>query len=675
MLKKLISALLSGVLFGLAMLVVPQPTNAVAGETFYISADPTPAASVGAGTSCTDADVEYDPATGLESALAAIYEDPDFDSGDEIVLCDVDATDGEVDYVMLADVSFDDGNFDDDNDPLTPDAATLDLSDGVAPGSITIRGDADDADSIVIDANDGVGLDDGGYSPFDFTDADVTIENLTILNAWDDSSGGAIHVIEADSTEGVSLTLHSVIIEYAYVLGGDGAGVHVAGDVVITDSVFEDNGTGGAPAGNGAAVYATGDVTITDSDFVGNTAGQYGGAVYVDGGSQVSVSNTVFDGNEAQGEGGAIWVNDLILSVQGSLFTNNSTDGLGGAIYTYDSSWSVTDSTFGSADDDHDDPDLENYADEGGDIYSATGIIEDAVTATITNSKFYDSRSTGLNVDGDGDGASLYLECTAASIANSLFHSTEADVDGVIKIDDDGGCEDYRVSISRTTFTDNYANSDGVIFVDAGSESDGISGLLSLSVTNSLFSGNVADQDEGVFDVEGPVDVSIINSRFERNSTGDNGAIIEMDGGDDDSDTTNGSLTFSRNHVRFNNGGTDSENGDGMIQLDDVHSWQIDYNTFQGNSADRGAVLAFEVDADDLRDLVQLNGFRRNTIIGNSASVGGSYLFIQYNDNASNVNRASIKRIETQVKKNRNVIKGGTRPQILQLLDFLVEPG
>jgi hypothetical protein len=50
-------------------------------------------------------------------------------------------------------------------------------------------------------------------------------------------------------------------------------------------------------------------------------------------------------------------------------------------------------------------------------------------------------------------------------------------------------------------------------------------------------------------------------------------------------------------------------------------------------------------------------------------------LFIQYNDNASNVNRASIKRIEKQIKANRNVIKGGTRPQILQLLDFLVGPG
>jgi hypothetical protein len=270
------------------------------------------------------------------------------------------------------------------------------------------------------------------------------------------------------------------------------------------------------------------------------------------------------------------------------------------------------------------------------------------------------------------------MECTALTLSNSLFHSTDADEDAVINLDDDNGCTDYRATITRTTFTDNFADSDGVIFVDAGDDELGVSGILSLSVTNSLFSGNIADGDEGVFDVEGPVNISIINSRFERNNAGDNGAIIEMDGGDDDSSTSNGSLTFSRNQVRFNSGGTESDaeaddyaKGDGMIQLDDMHSWLIDYNTFQGNTADRGAVLAFEVDDDDLRDLVQLNGFRRNTIIGNSASVGGSYLFIQYNDNASNVNRASIKRIETQVKKNRNIIKGGTRPAVLQLLQFL----
>jgi len=341
--RKLITALMSGVLLGLAVLAVPQPTNAVAGETFYIAADATPAASVGAGTSCTDADVEYDPLTGLEAALAAIYEDTDFDSGDEIVLCDVDATDGNVDYVMLADVEFDD-----DNDVLTPPAVTLDLSAAAAPGSVTIRGDADDANSIVIDANDGVGGDTGGYSPFDFTDANVTIEFLTILNAWDDSAGGAIHVIETDSADGLTLTLNSVVIEYAYAQGGDGAGAYVEGDVVITDSVFEDNATGGAPAGDGGAVYATGDVTITDSEFIGNSADGFGGAVFAVG--SVNVSSSTFSGNEAADGGGAIFLvdGDNASEISGSTFEGNSAGAeWGGAIIAAaGGSLLITDSSF-----------------------------------------------------------------------------------------------------------------------------------------------------------------------------------------------------------------------------------------------------------------------------------------------------------------------------------------
>jgi predicted outer membrane repeat protein len=339
---------MSGVLLGLAVLAVPQPTNAVAGETFYIAADATPAASVGAGTSCTDADVEYDPLTGLEAALAAIYEDTDFDSGDEIVLCDVDATDGNVDYVMLGDVEFDDGNFDNDNDDATLTAVTLDLSDAAAPGSVTIRGDADDANSIVIDANDGVGGDTGGYSPFDFTDANVTIEFLTILNAWDDSAGGAIHVMEVDSTNGLTLTLNSVVIEYAYAQGGDGAGAYVEGDVVITDSVFEDNATGGAPAGAGGAVYATGDVTITDSEFTDNSADLYGGAVFAVG--SVNVSSSTFSGNEAADGGGAIFLvdGDNASEISGSTFEGNSAGAeWGGAIIAAaGGSLLITDSSF-----------------------------------------------------------------------------------------------------------------------------------------------------------------------------------------------------------------------------------------------------------------------------------------------------------------------------------------
>jgi predicted outer membrane repeat protein len=445
---------MSGVLLGLAVLAVPQPTNAVAGETFYIAADATPAASVGAGTSCTDADVEYDPLTGLEAALGAIYADADFDSGDEIVLCDVDATDGNVDYVMLADVEFDDGNFDNDNNGATLTAPTLDLSDAAAPGSVTIRGDADDANSIVIDANDGVGEDTGGYSPFDFTDANVTIEFLTILNAWDDSDGGAIHVIEDDSTNGLTLTLNSVVIEYAYAQGGDGAGTHVMGDVVITDSVFEDNATGGAPAGDGGAVYATGDVTITNSEFIGNSADGFGGAVYVEG-PQVSVTDTIFDDNTSGDDGGAIYAISIeSLTIESNQFQRNTAADQGGAIRVQwgTSGTSITRNTFTG-----------NSAEQGGAV-SINDDVVDSYLWSITRNTFTKNRATlnggALHMALDNSG-----NVVTPNVKGNRFNRNSAPAAGAVVVESDYGTERvilrrYERALRRNSFQANRATSE-----------------------------------------------------------------------------------------------------------------------------------------------------------------------------------------------------------------------
>ena len=592
-------------LIGALFVGTPAAVYAVANDIYVGSNDSDE------GGSCADPDFSTDVLDegsindALDEALAAVDDD-----GDTIIICD-----GVYTY----------------SDDITPHDGTV----GHDVINIEIE-TAEDAE-VTLDG-------DGQYQLLAFEDTSVSVSGIDFLDGQVTGSGGAIAVLD--------------------------------GTLDVIDSTFTGNVAAVTEGdNNGGAIYVYGSLTVNHSSFSENQ-GAYGGAIFVDGmgliDDQAIIADVLFDDNTAD-EGGAIWVTDSQLTVLRSLFTDNEANDEGGAIWVYNTDWTVTDSTFGSAADNHENPLLENWADEGGDIYSGVGAAEPqaASIATITNSKFYDSRSI------DGDGASLYMRCTALNLSNSLFHSTDSSEDAVINLTDGfEDCADYRTSISSTTFTDNYASSDGVIFVDAGDEEEGVSGLLSLTVTNSLFSGNVAEEDEGVFNVDGPVDISIINSRFERNRAGDNGAIIEMDGGDDDADTTNGSLTFSRNQVRFNSAGTESDDedgdyaeGDGMIQLDDVHSWQIDYNTFQGNSADRGAVLALEVDDDDLRDLIQLNGFRRNTIIGNSASVGGSYLFIQYNDNASNVKRASIKRIETQVKKNRNIIKGGTRPAVLQLLD------
>jgi predicted outer membrane repeat protein len=597
-------ALIGALFFGAPAAVYAEVNDIYVGSIDHVT-----------GGSCADPDFSTDDVSGegsINAALDAALAEVD-DDADTIIICDGA-------YIYEDDISLHDGDVDHDVINIAIEAA--------AEAEVTLDGNE-------------------LYQLLDFENTSVSVSGIDFLDGYVTGSGAAIAVLD--------------------------------GTLDVIDSTFTSNFADVTEGdNNGGAIWVEGSLTVNHSSFSDN-AGHYGGAIFVNGtgyiDGQTIIADVLFDSNYAQGEGGAIWVDDSQLTVLRSFFTDNTADVQGGAIYAYDSDWSVSHSIFGSAGDDHDDSVLNNSASEGGDIYSATGTTTVPVTGTITHSKFYDSQGfEGPGEDGlSGDGASLFMGCTALNLSNSLFHSTESDTDAVIYLaDDDETCTDYRATISRTTFTDNYAASDGVIYVDAGNEANGISGLLSLSVTDSLFTGNVGDVDEGVFDVEGPVDISIINSRFERNSAGDNGAIIEMDGGDDESITTNGSLTFSRNQVRFNSGGTseaewDYAKGDGMIQLEDLSSWRIDYNTFQGNTADRGAVLALVVDDDDLQDLIQLNGFKRNKIIRNSASVGGSYLFIQYDDNASYVKRASIRRIETQVNRNRNSVRGGARPAVLQL--------
>jgi predicted outer membrane repeat protein len=597
-------ALIGALFFGAPAAVYAEVNDIYVGSIDHVT-----------GGSCADPDFttfESSINAALDAALAEVDDD-----ADTIVICDGV-------YTYAADISLHDGTAEGFHDVINIAIET-----------------AEDAE-VTLDGDE-------LYQLLDFENTSVSVSGIDFLDGYVTGSGAAIAVLD--------------------------------GTLDVIDSTFTGNFADVTEGdNNGGAIWVEGSLTVNHSSFSDNE-GHYGGAIFVNGtgyiDGQTIIADVLFDSNYAQGEGGAIWVDDSQLTVLRSFFTDNTADVQGGAIYAYDSDWSVSHSIFGSAGDDHDDSVLNNSASEGGDIYSATGATTVPVTGTITHSKFYDSQ--GFEGPGEddlsGDGASLFMECTALNLSNSLFHSTESDEDAVINLaDDDETCTDYRATISRTTFTDNYAASDGVIYVDAGNEANGISGLLSLSVTDSLFTGNVGDVDEGVFEVEGPVDISIINSRFERNSAGDNGAIIEMDGGDDESITTNGSLTFSRNQVRFNSGGTSGEEmwwdyakGDGMIRLEDLSSWRIDYNTFQGNTADRGAVLALVVDDDDLQDLIQLNGFKRNKIIRNSASVGGSYLFIQYDDNASYVKRASIRRIETQVNRNRNSVRGGARPAVLQL--------
>jgi predicted outer membrane repeat protein len=86
---------------------------------------------------------------------------------------------------------------------------------------------------------------------------------------------------------------------------------------------------------SGAALYAEGPVTVSECTFTGNSAGLYGGALYLIMGAESSFTSCVFQNNLA-GSGGAVATDtDALISANfvDCDFLNNDAQGWGGAIY------------------------------------------------------------------------------------------------------------------------------------------------------------------------------------------------------------------------------------------------------------------------------------------------------------------------------------------------------
>ena len=582
---KLVAGALAGALVA-AVSVAPAPVRAAAGVDFYISGNAA-AASVGVGTGCALPDVQYDAEDGLEGALAAIYEDPEYgDNFDTIILCDIDLDAGDVDYVMHSDVAIDD-----DGDAGTPDAATYDATDGLEPIDLTIRGNAEDADSIIIDADDNDDEDTGGFSPFDFTDTNLTIRNMTILNAWDDSAGAAIHHIQGESA-GTLLTLDTVVIEYAYSTGGDGAGVWSGNDVDVYDSIFEYNGFGTVSCAvcSGAAIYANGTVEVNNSTFEYNVATLNGGAIHAD---EVIITGSQFYGNGADEDGGAIRaVNAFIYT---SEFEANGADDDGGAVYAQND-LTIEDSTFTD----------NNTLDEGGAVYADDDL-------DVIDSEF------NLN-DAGQEGGAIFVDEDSVEISGTSFIGNSAGDDGGALSHDDDDDDSPSVNIIDCVFKDNEAGDDG--------------GAVALDwaidlLADSLFSGNRADQsedsewigdggvlrvDDGIRDEDDDGESGIHNNVFIGNEA-ENGGVLWLDE-IDASDEIVGN--------RFINN-LATENGGGIWMLDDGDNGELiklQRNFFSVNRA-QGMGGGVYMDLRFATALPDQRTFSRNTFTRNFAAWGG----------------------------------------------------
>lgn len=434
---------------------------AAASGTYYIS-QAGGAAGVGNGSSCTSPDVIVDNAgVYFNDAMNLILADLNTAANTTIVVCA-----SESDYEMDFDTNPTDFNNVDGNQTLT------------------IKGSTSNRANTVIEGGE-------NWSPFDVTDANLAISNMTIKNTYDDSDGAAIHLLrDSDFTLRLTLTNVAVVDSYSdnngvvYVAGDliasnvhfdsneaydDGGGIYVAGNALVSGSTFDDNFVEDE---QGGAIYVSGNLMLSNSVFTNNESeDEEGGAIYVSGDATISKSR--FIGNQSEEEGGALYV-DGSARVTSSYFEDNYTDDDdGGAMNVWDA-LTVSGSTF-----------ISNDADsEGGAINAnACGAVN------ITGNTFVENYANGsggaVNIDGSCEDDAGNRDVEVTFLRNKFEANSAWSVGGAVDID-----HSYTTVLFRSNrFSDNYTHAEG------GEEFPGEGGALWVGYARLLgntFSGNAS---------------------------------------------------------------------------------------------------------------------------------------------------------------------------------------
>ncbi len=197
-------------------------------------------------------------------------------------------------------------------------------------------------------------------------------QTLTVTNNLDDNSAGSLRyeisqagpgdVIQfAGNLDGQSITLANGPLSISQYLAIEGPGADqltidgnqtsTVFDIAanVTDSISGLTIADGKTSGDGGGIDDEGDLTVTNCTFSGNTAGDTGGGIFVDGnnGAILAVSGSTFSGNDAGTTGGGgIGYPGIggMLTVTNCTFSEN-TAVLGGGIYADDGTLAVQDST------------------------------------------------------------------------------------------------------------------------------------------------------------------------------------------------------------------------------------------------------------------------------------------------------------------------------------------
>jgi hypothetical protein len=463
-----------------------------------------------------------------------------------------------------------------------------------------------------------------------------------------------------------NVTLDSLTLTNGYSSGG-GGGIRVDGGAAITISNCTLSGNTDDPAiipSFGGAIYNLGTLTVINSTFSGNisgnsaTPGGYGGGIYNLG--TLTAINSTFSGNSApsEGFGGGIYNNNGTNTLINCTLAGNSA-GYGGGIYQDASGMSVLTNTVVAANTAATDPDifgpfsgmnnltngmpllapLGNYGGPAQTMPPLTGSPaidagNDSVTNFLTTDQRGYPRLVGAHVDigavesqlsfvvttnADSGPGSLRLAIAAVgpggditfsnTLSGQTIHLTSGQLTlskqititapvGGLYISGNNSSRVFEVASNATATFNSF-------LIEYGNASGSGGGVLvdddaTLTINNSTLYGNSASGSGGGIENDGTL--TLTSSTVWYNSSSD------AAGGIDNNGTLTGTdCTISYNSTTNNGGGIDNESG-GTITLTN--------STLSGDSANSGSgggIYNYE-------STLTIDG---STLSGNSAPVGG----------------------------------------------------
>ncbi|HEV7403314.1 MAG TPA: choice-of-anchor Q domain-containing protein [Chthoniobacteraceae bacterium] len=223
------------------------------------------------------------------------------------------------------------------------DAAAGDRIEFAVTGTITLPGAELVIDKAVTIAGPGAGLlsierssaaDTPEFRIFNVTAGPVSISGIRIANgrtpySQESADMWGAGIRNADNHE---LTLTGCVLAgnetYAYG-GAQGGGVFNRGALIVKDTAFLDNKSGG----NGGAIWnaGTAELTVNGCTFSGNFGGYFGGAIYVGKGSATIARSSFTNNRVTRSAGGAVWGEYDPMTITACTFDRNAAP-TGGAV-------------------------------------------------------------------------------------------------------------------------------------------------------------------------------------------------------------------------------------------------------------------------------------------------------------------------------------------------------